>query len=567
MSIINSTDLMQLKKSFIYIKKYRKSIILLNIITIIILISELIQPFIFGNIIDLVINKEIGSIIINFILFIFLSLLCAILIYFENILLAKINNNIERDVRNDIIKNYLNLDYVQFINNKRGIFIEKIEQDSKVFSQLILQCINGITSDIFTVIFLGFIIIKINYKLSLLLILVYPINLFINRLFGKLQRRKNLEYKTLKDEYLSLLNEIILGFKIIKIYNANNKIQNKHNDFMNKITNKKIEAAYIYSKCEIVIKITNIAGYLLMIGFGIFEIINGNMTLGMLIAFNSYATNFNTSLFSIAKINAKIQESLVSINRIFSEFTSCQSNSIGKLASTNNLSNDIYVKNLCFSYEDKEVLKNINIKLYSNQINAIVGASGSGKSTLLDILLGIYDNNKYVKTGNIKKGNIQKKVILVNQEEILFSGTIKENLLIGVENFDDNSVIDACKKVNLHDFISSLSEKYNTYIGEGGVKLSTGQKQRLVIARAIIAGADIFLFDEITSALDAESEKSIIDLLIQLKEISTVILVSHKTNTILCSDYITVLDNGLIECTDSKSNVIKNSNIIHNILA
>lgn len=571
MKKLSKEDINIIKKSFKYLKAYKTKTIVMILITIVTIILGMLQPLLFGKIVDEITQNKKNKIIFFLIILTIIAVSNGILTYTENILLAKISNGIELDVRNDMFKNFINMECKEYLHINKGGFIEKIDQDSKVFAQLLLQSINSITSDIFGVVFIGVLILSISAKLSLILIIFFPINSIIYKYYGTKLRKINFQFKNRKDKYLSFINELLLGFKVVKIFQAENFLARSHNNKIKEITNIKMDAAYIYAGNELVIKFISVVGYLIVTLVGIYGIFNKEITLGQFIAFNSYSTTFTMSLFALAKLNFKVQEALVSIERVFSIDTYSNKQDIKCIENKINFNSDIVIENLCFSYENKKVLKNLTFTIYSKKINAIVGPSGCGKSTLLDIIMGIYDDyTGTIKVGQtsyreIHKKELFKKAVLVNQEEFLLTGTIRENLLLGNDKIDEDKMAEMCKMVNIHNFIANLPNKYDTMIGENGIKVSIGQKQRLTIARGLIKGASIYLFDEITSGLDGESEKHIIGLMKKLSAQATVVIVSHKKRPVLCAENIIVLNDGKIECLGSQEYVMRESNVFNNI--
>ena len=557
MKKLDKYDIKIIKRTFKYLKPLKISMILLIIVTFIIIMFELLQPLLMGNILDEVALGNTNKIFYIIVLIVLVSFGNVIFTYKENILLAKISNNIECDVKKDIFDKFIEIDYKHYEEIKRGEFLEKIEQDSKIFATLLLQLISGIISDLLSLIMMGYIILKINYKLSLVLIASFPISMYLYFIYGRKIRKINNNYKIDKDVYLTFLNEIMSGFKLSKIFRAEKFFKFKYNEQVLKITDLKINAAKKYAESDFFNGIINITSYALILILGIYEISNSRLTLGEFVAFNSYSSSFTTALFSITKLNTKIQEALVSLIRVFilidrsTEYSEVESNK--KYSGKLNFKEDIIIKNLSFAYGNEQILKGINCRIEKNKVNAIIGVSGCGKSTLLNILMGIYDGYSgeitidNISYKNISKEDLFKKVVLVNQEEVLITGSIRENLTLGKNNVTEEELVEACKFVNIYDYIANLPDKFDTILGKNGIKVSVGQKQRLSIARALIKKADIYLLDEITSALDSESEEFIIKLMKKLSNKSTVIIVSHKENTILNADNVFRIKNGTMK--------------------
>lgn len=341
------------------------------------------------------------------------------------------------------------------------------------------------------------------------------------------------------------------SFKLIKIINSKHFFVDK----FNKIQNQVYQLAYKKTMISIIgnniVEIINLIGYITLIMVSVYEILKGNLTIGGLVAFNTYSNNFINSLFNLCNLNIVIQETIVSINRISSIFDNdgdYKSMKIKKFTIDKEEDDikKIYIKKLEFYYpkSDFKLFSNFNLVINKNQLTIIKGVSGTGKTTLFNIISGLYkDYNGEIYFGDINIKNIpeeilREKVFFMEQETCMFTGTIKENLLMGKSNISDEKIEDICKKVNIHDSIQSLCEKYDTQIGELGVSFSVGQKQRLALARALIRNADIYLFDEVTSALDSKNEEIIMNVLKEISTYKTVVLISHRNTTFKYADSI-----------------------------
>lgn len=230
----------------------------------------------------------------------------------------------------------------------------------------------------------------------------------------------------------------------------------------------------------------------------------------------------------------------------------------------------IEYRNVCFSYSkdnDNYVLKNINIKIESGEVIGILGSTGSAKTTLVQLIPRLYDVSEgelIVGKSSIKEyslNNLRKEVAIVLQKNILFSGTIKENLLWGNKNATKDEIIDVCKIVQAHDFIMSFTDGYETRLGQGGVNLSGGQKQRICIARALLTNPKILILDDATSAIDTNTESKIKSALKDRLKETTVIIIAQRINSVESADKVLILNDGEIDAYDTPLNLLKNNKI------
>ena len=266
-----------------------------------------------------------------------------------------------------------------------------------------------------------------------------------------------------------------------------------------------------------------------------------------------YRTNIYDAIYCYTSIKKYLVEYKVASKRIF-ELMNNKNYPKEKFGKTkiSNIEGKIDIKDLSFGYGNKKILKNINLTLLPKDTIGIVGASGSGKTTLLNLLVKGYD----IKDGKIfidnidinklSKDSLSSNISIINQHPYLFNFSIKENLKIIDDSINDDDIYDACKISQIHDFIMSLPDKYDTLIGEGGITLSGGQKQRLAIARALLKRSKIILFDEATSALDNITQAELQKAINNISEDYTIIIVAHRLSTIKACSRIYVMNNGEI---------------------
>lgn len=277
------------------------------------------------------------------------------------------------------------------------------------------------------------------------------------------------------------------------------------------------------------------------------------MSVEDLIAFGLYLATMSAPIKRLTQVNLIVQQALAASQRIFeiidTEITVAEHPQAKELPA---IMGKVEFENVFFSYEDKLVLEGINLQVKQGEVLAIVGPSGNGKTTIINLIPRLYDPNsgKIMIDGyDIKQVKIQglrQQIGIVPQEIILFSGTVKENIAYGKIDANFDEIVESARAANAHEFITNLPDKYDTQIGEHGVKLSGGQRQRLAIARAIIRKPKILILDEATSALDSESETLIQASLAEIMKHQTTIVIAHRLSTVINADKIAVLDKGKI---------------------
>jgi len=332
---------------------------------------------------------------------------------------------------------------------------------------------------------------------------------------------------------------------------------------------------------------------MIVIGYGGFEIINGRMTLGSLIAFNSFVGYLFGPASRLINVNISIQKALIALQRV-QELFDLPEEEFAKDFQITDPINQIAFKNISFSYQPKElssdhekmcgrknienlilcedILSNISLKISKGEKIGIVGGSGSGKTTLLRMLSGLYEpdsgsillNDKKLSNGEIAA--FRKQIAVVEQEPVLFSDTVYNNIRFGNTRARPEEIIAAAKQSHCSEFIDNLAKGYQTEVGNKGGNLSVGQKQRIAIARALIKNPKILILDEATSNIDAISEKYIMDTIYNLPNDMIVIIVAHRLSTIRSCDKIVILEKGAIVESGSHALLVEKAGRYHEML-
>ena len=306
---------------------------------------------------------------------------------------------------------------------------------------------------------------------------------------------------------------------------------------------------------------------LLIIALACYSIVNEKLTIGSYVSFNVYLAQFLSSLRVIASMNLNIQTVLVSIDRI-DDILECETENFVEDVQSMTIYGNVEIRNLKFSYEDtQKVIDNINIKFPCNTVTSIVGTSGCGKTTIFNLLVRFYECNAGSIVIDGRNINVMPLCTLRNaisyiQQDVFFlSDTVKSNLCLVNCEATDEEIIQACKDAEIYEKIISLPDGFNTILSENASILSSGEKQRLAIARGILKKSKIFLFDEVTSNLDGEAEKKILRTIFHLGRRHTVIVVAHRITLIEKMPRIIVLDKGKLVGEGKHDYLIKNCEI------
>jgi len=453
-----------------------------------------------------------------------------------------------------------------FSDERKGNLLSTFSADLKETELAIKATTNAIFKDPFYVIGYFATLFIISFKLTFFIVLFLPVaGLIISKISNGLKKRSKKGQENLGD-ILSLTEETLFGLRIIKSFNAqsfmNNKFESKSNSLYNLMLgiNRRI---YLASPISEFLGVLATSGVLLYGGNLVLnEFIQPDVFIGYLILFSQLISPFK----SISKAVYDSSQGIAALERI--EKITLQDQLIKNSPATPqpiSFNKEISFNNVSFKYKQEQVLEDISFKIKKGETVAIVGHSGAGKSTIADLLIRFYD----VIEGSINIDNINVKKInlsqlrdlmgVVTQDSILFNDSVINNIAFGVE-IENSQVLESAKMANADEFIQNLDEKYGTFIGDAGIKLSGGEKQRLSIARAIYKNPEILILDEATSSLDTKSEKAVQEALNRLMKNRTSLVIAHRLSTIQNADKIIVLDNGkIVEMGSHKELVAKNS--------
>ncbi|MBB2617500.1 SAV1866 family putative multidrug efflux ABC transporter [Staphylococcus aureus] len=465
------------------------------------------------------------------------------------------SNKILYDIRKKLYNHLQALSARFYANNQVGQVISRVINDVEQTKDFILTGLMNIWLDCITIIISLSIMFFLDVKLTLAALFIFPFYILtVYVFFGRL-RKLTRERSQALAEVQGFLHERVQGISVVKSFaiedNEAKNFDKKNTNFLTRALKHTRWNAYSFAAINTVTDI----GPIIVIGVGAYLAISGSITVGTLAAFVGYLELLFGPLRRLVASFTTLTQSFASMDRVFQLIDEDYDIKNGVGAQPIEIKQGrIDIDHVSFQYNDNEVpiLKDINLSIEKGETVAFVGMSGGGKSTLINLIPRFYDVTSgqiLIDGHNIKDfltGSLRNQIGLVQQDNILFSDTVKENILLGRPTATDEEVVEAAKMANAHDFIMNLPQGYDTEVGERGVKLSGGQKQRLSIARIFLNNPPILILDEATSALDLESESIIQEALDVLSKDRTTLIVAHRLSTITHADKIVVIENGHI---------------------
>jgi ATP-binding cassette, subfamily B, putative efflux pump len=459
------------------------------------------------------------------------------------------------DIRDKLFDHIQKLSFKYYSNTRSGEIISRVINDVEQTKTFVVTGLMNLWLDMATIVIAIIIMFTMNAKLTLVSIILFPLYaISVRYFFGNLRKLTRARSQALA-EVQSYLHERVQGMPVVKSFaiedHEQTQFAKQNQNFLEKAIDHTRWNAKSFSAVN---TITDIAP-LIVIGFSAYQVINNDLTIGTMIAFIAYIDKLYNPLRRLVNSSTSITQSIASMDRVF-EFidVAYDIEDDPKAVPCEKVQGNIKFDHVAFSYHTKEetVLKNINLEVKKGETIAFVGMSGGGKSSLVSLIPRFYDvtegaillDGKDIRSFKVR--SLRDKIGMVFQDNLLFSESVRENILLGNPKASEEEVILAAKAANAHEFIMNLPQGYSTKVGERGVKLSGGQKQRIAIARVFLKNPPILILDEATSALDLESEHLIQESFETLAKDRTTFIVAHRLSTITHADRIVLIEHGEI---------------------
>jgi len=495
-------------------------------------------------------------------------------VYMAKVIMINVADEVKKQFQKDMLSSFIKADTEYIENRHSGKYISNLNYDVNHITLMLSSSFLNFFKDGLTLIGLLTVMFVQNWKLSLIALIMIPLASYIAKRLGQRMSKIVTEAQETSGDLNKYLIDLFKNHKIIKIFQRENYENERSEKFVNDLKKKTIKIQTVFIRATPVMEILTGILIAILIFYAGKLIMSDQLSLNNFFSFLAAMMLSYQPVKSLATINVGVGQGLSAAKRILPIIdveNKIKTNDEKEKLDLN--VGEINFKNVEFYYStnpDNKVLKDININISGRKMTALVGQSGSGKSTLLNLIPRIYDpkfgkieiDNKDITKVNLL--SLRGEISIVDQNITLFDDTVFNNIKYAKPNASDKEIYEAAKLSMCLDFIDNLQSKYDTMIGENGVKLSGGEKQRLSIARAFLKDSKIILLDEATSSLDTETEEKIQKALEELTKNKTTIVIAHRLSTILNSDKIYVMDKGFIVASGKHEELLRESETYKN---
>lgn len=564
-----------LQRTLNYFSPYKKSMAVVSVLLIVGLVAGLLDPLFIRSAIDEGIMKSDISIITRVgLILLGLYIINFVSAYLRIKIVNKVSQGIIFDIRKQLFEHIQSLSFKFFDGRPAGKIISRITNDVQAISDLISNGLATMISESLVIVGILIIIFTIDFKLSLMAVSVIPfLVLILARLKPKSEKAWSKTRKTVANINANL-NETLQGIRVIQAFS-----RQKHNISKFDMINKENYKSHIVAICiELLfwplVELIGLLGTCVVIWYGARQVINGEQTVGTIVAFINYLWRFWSPLSALSKVYSQVLSAMASSERIFQIIdTPAEIMDSSHAVDVDNVQGHIKFENVTFGYnpEERMVLHNISFEAKPGEIIALVGPTGAGKSSIINLLMRFYDpvDGRILVDGHdirdVKIASLRSQIGMVLQESFIFSGTIRENILYGKLDAVPEEIMDAAKATKVLNFAEKFKDGFETQVEERGAKLSSGQRQLLAFARALVSNPRILILDEATSSVDTETERHIQEALRTMFSGRTSIVIAHRLSTIEHADKIIVVDDGRIVEQGKHEELIANKGMYYRL--
>ena len=544
-----------LKRIATYFAREKVMVICMLAVVIFGTVCGVFAPSLQSNVIDIIAGTNSGSFAKTLILMLIVYLLYSSSQLLQGLCSAKLSQRIVKRMREELFGKVVDLPIRYLDTHSHGDVMSRMTNDIENISTTVSQSLPSLFSGVLTIIGTVLIMLWYCWQLALLSFATVLLTVLATKILSGKVRRFSRRKQKLLGQLNGTVEEMVSGYRTVVAYNHQGITAKEFCDTADSLTKAGIKTDIFSGIMGPIMNCIGNIGCVIIAAFGGFFSINGMISVGVISAFIVYAKQFSRPINEIAQIYGQLQTAIAGAERVFTVLDESNENKEGeKLADEKNAT--VTFKNVCFSYEQNHpVIHDFTLTVPSGKKVALVGATGSGKTTIVNLLMRFYDIDSgeiLINSQNIKeisRDSLRQNVAIVLQDTVLFSNTIRNNLIYGNENANDQLLQKAVEMSRCKDMIDLLPQGYDTMLTGSGQNISQGQRQLLAIARAFVADPKILILDEATSNVDTRTEKAIQDAMQLVMQDRTSIVIAHRLSTIRDSDIIVVMDHGeIVEC-------------------
>lgn len=540
-----------------YLKPYRARMVVAILALIFSAALSLVFPAVISSVVDSVLQQRdfrlLDQITVGLLL---VFLLRSVTSLIENYNLNFIGESLVFDLRRQVYSHLQTLSLGFFAARRVGELVSRLSSDVTAMRTVLTSNVNVLLQQTFIMIGAIVVMLALNWRLTLFILVLTPVMVGVAAAFGIFLRRTSTQIQDELAGATVVTEEVLQNIREVKSFAREPYEIERYEGALGRAFQAAVRLLRIRSVFGPLIAFLGFGALALILWFGGREVLDGRITGGQLIGFLIYGLTVAGALGSLVGLYTSVQEALGATKRIF-QILDTKPDIVDAANATTlpRVEGRITFKDVTFSYDARqEVLHQINLDVAPGEILALVGPSGAGKSTIFNLIPRFYDPTAGAVSVDgmdlraVTQASLRQQIGIVPQETLLFGGMIRENIRYGRLDASEGEIIEAAKAANAHDFIMELPDRYETIVGERGIRLSGGQRQRVAIARAILKDPRILLLDEATSSLDSESEHLVQEALARLMQNRTTVIIAHRLSTIKVAHRIAVLDRGsLIE--------------------
>ena len=577
-------DSVILKRLLSYLKPHKKRFIWVLVLMFISIVVQLVPSILIGVTIDIVINPDItydSKVIYLVVLsvgFLVILSISMVATYFQTLWLQDIGQTVIYKMRKEVFDHIYALGVAQINQVPIGKLVTRVTNDTNTLSEMYTNVAANLIRNIVFLVGVLIVLAFINIRITLFMLLILPIVYVATVLFRKYSRAAYRDVRSNVSEVNAFLAENLAGMKVIQVFSKEEKKQKQFKSKSKKLNQSYMKEILVFGTYRPLMFLLSMIATVGVLYLGIEDVLNGAVylvpfTAGLLFSYFNYVRDFFEPVLQMAEQFNMLQNAFASAEKVFDVLdTPLDIVDIDQPIELKQFKGSIVFEDVWFSYiEDEWVLKGVSFEIKPDQVVAFVGATGSGKSTILNLITRNYDIQKGsitidghdIKT--IDRRSLRKHIGQMLQDVFLFSGTIKDNITLFDDSISMDKVIAASEYVGLHPFISTLPDQYEHKVLERGNNFSSGQRQLISFARAMLYEPSFMILDEATANIDSETESIIQESLEKLMKISTMIIVAHRLSTIQHSDRIIVMSHGKIVETGSHQQLLKQKGMYYQL--